>query len=254
MRWSTRARTSRSVHGVGAVICSGEMPATKVAKAALAKSRSVSNCPRTSGSVFIARKHCSKPLTRPDAVTHAPLPAPSLLRTPPARPPALTPPRVTAPAPVPCHPPRAGQFAAAEAPSQWRGLHPRPSGFAPGRPLTASLPGKIRRLPEGHVGESRFTQPRWATSRPSSHEEGLLRHRGSGGQRIDLDWLQRSAWFPPDCDRPPGHRDRPPRPGGRSRARITGTAARSGSRPQSGGWAVHHHDRQKWSVPAAIAA
>jgi hypothetical protein len=156
-------------------------------------------------------------------------------------------PRVTALQEPPGRPPRAGHRVAAQR-SPSRALPAvASSGWRYTPLLTVIFHGKDP-APVGRTGEeSRSAQPSWAIRRPSSHEEGLLRHRRSDRRHIDLDWLQQSAHRRPDCD---GHSG----PGRWPRARITSAAARNGGRAQRGGRAIHRHDRQEWPVPIVIAA
>jgi hypothetical protein len=93
-------------------------------------------------------------------------------------------------------------------------------------------------------------QPSWSLVRPSSHEAGLLRHRRSSDQHIDLVQLQRSAQPAPDCGGHPRSSRRPP--DARSTAQASAIAGRS-SRPQRHGPTVHGRHRQQWPVRTVIA-
>jgi hypothetical protein len=115
-------------------------------------------------------------------------------------------------------------------------------GWRKRHPLSSDLPRRTLAPIEGNGGESRSTQPSSAVRRPSSHEKGLLCRRWSGGQRIDLDWMQQPALIPSDRDRHsrPSRRPRWPR-----ETPITSAAAGDGRRQQSHGPAIHCRDQQE---------
>jgi len=116
-------------------------------------------------------------------------------------------------------------------------------------PLTLIFPGKTRHLSEdgGRIGSR---QPSWSLGRPSSHEAGVLRHRRSGDQHIDLVQLQRPVRPAPDCD---GHARSSRRPRDARGIAQTCAIARRGSRPQHHGPTVHRRHRQEWPVRTVIA-